>query len=75
MTEAFARVESDRRQSLCPICVTLRGVPISNTVGHGMQTLTLQCPTCAHTWSYVRLEAQESTAPSPCLDTDVKASA
>jgi hypothetical protein len=44
----------DRRQSWCPECDTVRGVPIRTTVGIGPQIVTYECPNCAREWHVQR---------------------
>jgi hypothetical protein len=39
---------------LCPSCIRRPGTLKSLAVGHGAVTLTLNCPSCGHTWHVER---------------------
>lgn len=55
----------DRRQSYCPTCKTVRGMPISVAITMEQRLIAYRCPRCADQWKVVHLPLATATVPLP----------
>ena len=53
----------DRRQSYCPECKCVRGIPISVAMAMEQRLIAYRCPSCANEWKVAHLTVAKAAIP------------